>query len=428
MPPPYGQGNWFHSRSSSSEGERDAIVTLVKRSKTPQYSGLRWSGDKTLPLNVQFANEIGVNAATMQTKIRAFIRFGFLIDKHICPLEWSILGEIWRKTLTDEDRRIRNRATKLEQLIIASSLAFYSFDDRTYQINPVGNYRPLHDLFNHLDANGFISQEDLENLIGKDRRPSNWTYWMKDFTRGDILRETLGGYELTNAFPTLFEAIKTVNLPNNLNDTQWQQIHDDVLHQNNPYRDVIIKEMEQILEGVLDFEDELSETQKDLVTEMISSTNALEQKEIDEGNFKIEDTYSKIKTRRKQSAWSKRVREIYEYTCCVPECDVNTSEFTTASHIKGYSSPETGTGHRANPRNGLCLCPLCHQLFDKGYFTLTEDHKIEISPRLNDIESTRIKDVLVESNGKQINPKPPDGLLPDIEFINYHRQHKFLSE
>ena len=47
MPPPYRRGNWFHSRSSSSEGERDAIITLVKQSKLPEYTSLRWSGDKT---------------------------------------------------------------------------------------------------------------------------------------------------------------------------------------------------------------------------------------------------------------------------------------------------------------------------------------------------------------------------------------------
>ena len=81
---------------------------------------------------------------------------------------------------------------------------------------------------------------------------------------------------MTNAFPDLFEAMKTVSLPSNLNDTQWQQIHDDVLHQNNPYRDVIIKEMEQILEGIFDFESPVEEIKVGFDTRMVSpipSTN-----------------------------------------------------------------------------------------------------------------------------------------------------------
>lgn len=92
---PYGEGNWFHSRSSSSRGERDTIIKLVQASKKSCYSSLRWSGDRTNPLAIQFANEISVEASTTQTKIRAFIRFGFIKDGHSCPLELTSLGKIW---------------------------------------------------------------------------------------------------------------------------------------------------------------------------------------------------------------------------------------------------------------------------------------------------------------------------------------------
>ena len=74
----YGREHWFHSRVASSKRERLSVVNLVEASK--KYRGLRWSGSKTAPKNIQFSEEIGVNPSQMQTKIRAFMRFGFLLD------------------------------------------------------------------------------------------------------------------------------------------------------------------------------------------------------------------------------------------------------------------------------------------------------------------------------------------------------------
>lgn len=416
--PTYGNGSWFHSRVSSSEGERESIVKLVENSK--KYVGLRWSGKKTSTRNIQFAKEIGVKPAQMQTKIRAFIRLGFIKDKPNCPLEWTMLGEIWRRLILEAGDTLKPHTSAIEQIIIASSLALYSFDNSGFSSRPDRDYRPFFELLKNLDSNGFISKDSLKSLIGN----RNYTYWVIDFKRGGILEENNNGFILVNKFPNLFNAVKTISL-SSLNESDWKSIRDNVLDKKNPFRDAILSDMEKILEGIIDIETLLPLSQQEIVSEIISTVDIKEEEEIDSANYKVEDSYSRAKKRRKQSAWSKKIKSNYNFICCVPECDVNTAEFVIAAHIKKYSEPEGQVGHRANPHNGLCLCSLCHKMFDRGCFTLTDDLKIRISPSVSNITSNRLKEVILKSNGKRI--KLPHRFRPDVEFIAYHREHIFKT-
>lgn len=419
MPPPYGRGNWFHSRSSSSEPERDRIVALVNASHSPKFEDVRWSASTSDPGVIEFAKEISVVPSTMQTKIRQFIRLGFLKDDPSLPLKWTTLANFWR-SLVEGGPKLKKYADVFEQLIISHGLALYGFDSREYCINPTKGYRPLLALLKEVDPSGLILREDFENMVGD----FNFTYWRLDFIRGDILEETADGFKLTNKFPSLLNAVQTVGLPS-LTDDGWIKIREDALDTKNPYQESIISEMGNILEDVLDIESILPLDQREVISFIVSSTNLKEVGEIDVGDYKISDTYSSVKTRRKQSAWSKVVRESYEHECCMPACDVNVPELIAAAHIKKYSAPESGTGHRANPKNGLCFCPLCHALFDKGYFTLTHDLRIEISSQVVDLKSQLIKNILLNSNGREIKPLPPAKHRPDTEFIDYHRKKVF---
>lgn len=422
---PYGRGNWFHSRVSSSKGERASIIKLVKASV--KYPRLRWSGSKTSLGNIKFAGEINVNPSQMQTKIRAFVRIGFIKEGTTCPLRWTKLGEIWQKLVINAGNNLAGLTDEIEELIIASSLALYSFNSKGFSenSNPMLDYRPIYDLLLHLDPEGFISQRDIEALIGRrGASGSNYSYWVKDLENSAILEKTVGGLRLTRKFPKLFAAIRTVKMPTNLSSDDWRRIQNDTLDLKNPYLDAILQELEKITQNIFSVEGALPLVQKDIVTKMIDLTNLEEEKEIDNQNYRIEDNYGEVKIRRKQSAWSKRVREDYHYQCCLPECDIGTSGFTEAAHIKKYSENEQGNGHRANPKNGLCLCPLCHLLFDKGYFTLTTDLRIEISNKIYELTSQRLKDVVIKSAGKRI--KLPDRFPPLEEFIQYHRTKEFM--
>jgi len=418
-PPPYAKGNWFHSRSSSSEGERDKIVILVEVSQKSQYQGVRWSGNPDSPNLVAFSDEISVDAATMQTKVRQFIRLGYLKDDSFLPLKWTRLGELWRG-LSKGTRRLKGNADDFEKLIITYGLALYAFDLDGYSKNPTRGYRPLLALLQEVGSSDFISKDDLLALVGE----TNYTYWRLDLLRAGILQETRNGFKVTGKFSDLINAVRTTTLPTGLSEDDWVKIHNDALNPKNPYRDAINTEVGRILEGVLSIESVLSTEEKTVVSSIVSLSSIEEQAEIDAGDYKVDDSYTTTKVRRKQAAWSNKVKENYGYACCVPGCDVNTPELITASHIKSYSEPESGSGHRADPRNGLCLCYLCHALFDNGYFTLTQDLKIEVSPQASNITSRIVNDILRNSHGKKIAPTP-QAYTPRSEYIDYHRNNVF---
>jgi len=414
----YDKGNWFHSRSSSSEDERDKIISLVNSSHSAKFDNLRWSGSTSDPNVISFAKEIFVDPSTMQTKIRQFIRLGYLKDDPFIPLKWSTLAQYWMM-LSESGASLKKYADPFEQLIITYGLALYAFDSKEFSSNPTRGYRPLLALLQEVNSTGHISRADFENLVGE----RNTTYWRLDLIRGGILEETANGFKLTRNFPDLINAVQKVPLPSNLNDADWIEIRGDALDPRNPYRDAIISEIGKLLEDTLTIEAILTEDQKDVLSTVVSATDSKEQKEIDVGDYRVSDSYSRAKTRRKQSAWSKIVCSNYNYQCCMPACDVNGPDLISAAHIKRYSATETGTGHRANPENGLCFCPLCHTLFDKGYFTLTQDLRIEVSPQIQCLKSKIIESVLKNSDGKKI--ARPTKYVPSAEFIDYHRREVF---
>jgi len=416
----YGVNSWFHSRTSSREEELSKIVLLEEISHLPQFVNVRWSGNPNAPNVIAFAEKINVDSSTMQTKVRQFIRLGFLKEDSNLPLKWTIIAEYWRR-MSEGGSKLSRYATTLEQLTMAYALTLYSFNSDTFVRNPTQGFRPLPTLLQAMDANGYISRSNLEALIG-DR---NSAYWIKDLTRAGILSESFMGFQLTNRFPALMKAIQTVTLPTNMSEEDWNEIRGNALDQRNPYRDAILSDVGAVLEQAIGIESILPHEEQEAITSVVASTDIAEEREIDLGDFKVVDGYGKTKTRRKQSAWSKVVCRDYDYQCCMPECDINGKELVSAAHIKKYSLPEGEIGHRANPQNGLCLCPICHALFDKGYFTLTHDLKIEVSPTISNLKSNIVNNIVQNSDGKVIDPLPSVKHRPSIDFIFYHRKQVF---
>lgn len=90
-------GDWFHSRSSSNIDKLLAVRTLVLESQKLEYIGFGWSvsryGNQKL---YDFASTANIQPSTMQTKIRAMIRYGFVKDGNTCPLVWTRMGSLWK--------------------------------------------------------------------------------------------------------------------------------------------------------------------------------------------------------------------------------------------------------------------------------------------------------------------------------------------
>lgn len=411
------KGHWFHSRSSSSSEELHKIIKLVEASKEPRFKTLRWSGDKTDPLAVRFASTIKVNSSTMQTKIRAFIRYGFLKDKPSCPLEWSRLGQIWHSLKSSPDSSTKQLADKIEQLILASSLAIYSFDNTGYQDNPTQNFHPLQELINALDINNSISEKDYLSLVGM----RNAQYWLIDLERSGLFEKEKTRIKLTQEFPSLSKAIKSMKWPKGLTDADWKAIHDNLLDHRNPLSEAIMIELDSVLKGQAKI---LPLPQQDLSPEIQEVLSDQEEEKILEINdYSVPDSFSTVRARAKQTAWGKIVKQNYGYKCCVPLCDVSDEALIEATHIKPYKFTEADMPHRANPSNGLCLCRNCHALFDQGLFTLTDDLKVQVSGKIHLLKTKSAKELLLQSENKKI--KDYRSYEPSLNFIHVHRVHIF---
>ena len=89
-------GDWFHSRSSSNLDELLTVRTLVLESQKLEYIGFVWSAGRFENQKMyQFATAGNIQPSTMQTKIRAMIRYGFIKDGNTCPLIWTRMGSLW---------------------------------------------------------------------------------------------------------------------------------------------------------------------------------------------------------------------------------------------------------------------------------------------------------------------------------------------
>ena len=120
-----------------------------------------------------------------------------------------------------------------------------------------------------------------------------------------------------------------------------------------------------------------------------------------------------------QGAFRVLVTEAYNYRCAMT--GERTLPVLQASHIKPYS--QSGP-HRVD--NGLLLRADLHILFDKGYVTITDDYRIEVSPRIKE-EYENGRDYYAMS-GKQLTVLPnPDIEKPSIEFIEWHNQNIFVT-
>ena len=91
-----------------------------------------------------------------------------------------------------------------------------------------------------------------------------------------------------------------------------------------------------------------------------------------------------------------------------------------ASHIKPYA--DSGP-HEV--RNGLLLRADLHILFDRGYMTVTRDHRVEASRRLK--EEFDNGEEYYRMHGRRLQVLPgEDKERPAPEFIEWHNEHVYL--
>lgn len=149
-------------------------------------------------------------------------------------------------------------------------------------------------------------------------------------------------------------------------------------------------------------------------------TKEIEEEIVPSGGDKI----ATIKQRVGQSFFRRSVLASYERQCCIT--GLSDSKLLIASHIKPWSNATSI--EKTNPANGLCLNPFHDSLFDKGYISLDNHFKILISPKLRGIETDiQTKDWLFQYEGKKIKLPNVKSFIPDLLFLEYHRDVIFLK-
>lgn len=417
-------GDWFHSRSSSNLDELLAVRTLVFESQKLEYIGFGWSGGREGNQKMyQFAAAANIQPSTMQTKIRAMIRYGFIRDENQCPLIWTRMGSLWNDLYTVGNY---SAAKQVYELTLTISLAIFAFNDSQtqYSINPADGDMPLKFLLNNLDNNDSISLGEFEALVdgNTSRVGSNTSYWERDLINSGLFKETHGRLIYTGKYPEFIQEIKNFEPDSLLNVEDWQAIRDNPLIEVSPFKNSVRAVFEAIaLEENID-EQVRDEIFTDPLIDAISEQEETRTPEVDILNSNLRFAQS---TRRIRNAtWSMRIKKKYNYKCVVPRCDVTGKLFVDAAHIKPDNIPDVDIPHRSHTLNGLCLCKHCHILFDKGYFSLTDEHRIITSPKFNDIVDQNLKTVILSSTNIKIKNRL-DNRFPFVDFVRYHREYCF---
>ncbi len=118
-----------------------------------------------------------------------------------------------------------------------------------------------------------------------------------------------------------------------------------------------------------------------------------------------------VRHRLGQGSFRVVVTDTYERRCAVTQERV--LPVLEAAHIKPVAA---GGAHRID--NGLLLRSDLHKLFDRGYVTVTPDHRIRVSRRLRDDFDNGAYYLQFEGNEIWLPRDPRD--RPDADFLGWH--------
>ena len=156
------------------------------------------------------------------------------------------------------------------------------------------------------------------------------------------------------------------------------------------------------------------------IKEYFANPYFFQSKGLDESSndYEIENKRQEINVRIKQSKFRQRVLANFNNSCCIS--NLKEQSLLIASHIIPWADKKET---RLDPTNGLSLSVLYDKLFDKGFFTISDQLEIvTISDHTN--LSKPLIDILNEINGKQISI-PIREIKKD--FLEYHRTKIFME-
>jgi len=133
------------------------------------------------------------------------------------------------------------------------------------------------------------------------------------------------------------------------------------------------------------------------------------------------DIYTRVKSRGiKQIIFRDALLKAYANRCAFTEIAV--LETLEACHIVPWS--QASPAERLDVRNGLLLNSFHHKLFDRGYMTLTTDHRIVYYDPNGDerVYSDMERSLTIERHGKKMHIPHRVVLRPEAACITRHHQ------
>ncbi len=125
-----------------------------------------------------------------------------------------------------------------------------------------------------------------------------------------------------------------------------------------------------------------------------------------------------VRPRLGQGAFRILVTDTYQRRCAVT--GERTLPVLEAAHIRPYAD---GGPHEVT--NGLLLRSDLHTLFDRGYVTISPEHRLEVSRRIRE-EFENGRDYYAFS-GRQIRLPGPGEARPDPVLLDWHNHHVFRA-
>ncbi len=126
-----------------------------------------------------------------------------------------------------------------------------------------------------------------------------------------------------------------------------------------------------------------------------------------------------INKRNRSAHFVFMVRQSYNCTCAVSESqvyDLKGKPEIEVAHI--YPKSLNGSD---DPRNGICLSRFYHWAFDRGLFSLTDDHRVLVHPKVASVALTKY-------SGKRIFLPSNKDVWPNEIYLSAHRKlHGFDS-
>ena len=153
----------------------------------------------------------------------------------------------------------------------------------------------------------------------------------------------------------------------------------------------------------------------DKITKVESIASTYAHDEMSRGNFSAQGKDSTVYVRAKQGKFREILLQEYDSKCAF--CEFNEPEYLIGAHIVAYNIMRKKDPDNAmHPSDGILLCRLCDNAFERGDIKLDENYNVIKSQKLTNSTNSRVISWISSINTK-IPIKTDSPFTPALEFI-----------